>query len=86
MAKIRVAQTEITSIHRHGFWLRWHEEELYLPFALFPWFEHATVGQLFRVEAVGAACVYWPALDVELAVDRIRQPMAAAQLAGNKDC
>jgi hypothetical protein len=86
MAKIRVAQAEITSIHRHGFWLRWREEELYLPFALFPWFEHASVAQLCRVEAVGTSCVYWPGLDVELALERIRQPMAAAQCSGNMDC
>jgi hypothetical protein len=85
MAKIRVAQAEIISIHRHGFWLRWREEELYLPFALFPWFEHATVAQLCRIEAVSSGCVYWPGLDVELAVDSIRKPMTAAQMA-NMDC
>lgn len=78
MAKIRVAQTEIISIHRHGFWLRCRDEELYLPFAMFPWFEHATVAQLCRVEALGTSCLYWPGLDVELALDRIRQPVMAA--------
>jgi hypothetical protein len=82
MSKIHLAQTEIVSIDRHGFWLRWRDEELYLPFAMFPWFEHATVAQLCRVDAIGASCVAWPALDVELALDRIRQPMAGACMTG----
>ena len=78
MAKIRVPQTEITSINRHGFWLRWRDEELYLPFAMFPWFEHATVAQLCRIEPIGMSCLYWPGLDLELPLDSIRRPLAAA--------
>jgi len=78
MTKIRVAQTDIISINRHGFWLRWRDEELYLPFAMFPWFEHATVAQLCRIESIGESCLYWPGLDLELALDAIRQPVLAA--------
>ncbi|WP_075793361.1 DUF2442 domain-containing protein [Massilia putida] len=81
MMDIRVARPEITSIDRRGFWLRWRDEELYVPFALFPWFEHATVAQLCRIEHPGGECLYWPGLDLELALDRIRHPMAAAQFA-----
>lgn len=85
MGTIRIARPDITSIDRRGFWLRWRDEELYLPFALFPWFEHATVAQLCRVEMLGDSCLYWPALDLELGMDSIRSPMRAAQLAG-ADC
>ena len=81
-----MVDAEVVSIDQRGFWLRWRSEDLYLPFALFPWFEHATVAQLCRVECMGGASLYWPALDVELALDRIRHPMAAAQLAGGMDC
>ena len=62
-----------------GFWLRCHREELYLPFAMFPWFEHATVAQLCRVECFGDTCLYWPGLDLELGVDSIRLSMTAPQ-------
>ena len=86
MKQIQWEQVEITSLNRRGFWLRRQDEELYLPFALFPWFEHATVAQLCRVECIGEVCLYWPGLDLELALDRIRQPMAAAHLSGNRDC
>jgi len=81
MRQIRVAQPEIMTIDRRGFWLRWRDEELYVPFALFPWFEHATVAQLCRIEHLGRECLYWPGLDAELTLDRIRHPMAAAQFA-----
>ncbi|MCS0631727.1 DUF2442 domain-containing protein [Telluria mixta] len=81
MMTIRVARPEITSIDRRGFWLRCRDEELYVPFALFPWFEHATVAQLCHIQQWGGECLYWPGLDLELALDRIRHPMAAAQFA-----
>jgi hypothetical protein len=83
---IRVARPEVTSIDRRGFWLCWRDEELYVPFALFPWFEHATVAQLCRIESLGEACLYWPGLDLELALDRIRRPMVVARHAGGVDC
>ena len=84
MRQIQWEQVEITSLNRHGFWLRRQDEELYLPFALFPWFEHATVAQLCRVECIGEACLVWPGLDLELPLDSIRNPMAVAQLGA--DC
>jgi hypothetical protein len=77
--EIRVARLEITSIDSQGFWLCFHREELYLPFALFPWFEHATVAQLCRVQCFGDTCLYWPGLDLELGIDGIRHAMAVPQ-------
>ena len=77
--EIRVGRAEITSIDPQGFWLRCHREELYLPFALFPWFEHATVAQLCRVECFGDTYLYWPGLDLELGLATIRHAMAAPQ-------
>lgn len=74
--EIRVVRAEITTIDRHGFWLRCRDEELYLPFSLFPWFEHATVAQLCRVECFGDTCLYWPLLDLELGLESIRHPIA----------
>lgn len=81
MKAIQWEQVEITSLNRLGFWLRCQDEELYLPFALFPWFEHATVAQLCRVDCLGGVVLVWPALDLELPLERVRNPMAAAQLA-----
>ena len=76
MRSIQVSHAEVTSLSPHGFWLQCGEEELYLPFVEFPRFEHATVAQICRVQYVSASRLYWPALDLDLTLDAIRNPMA----------
>ena len=65
---------EITHISRHGFWVLLGDEELLLSFEKFPWFKQATVEQILDVERPTANHLYWPGLDVDLAVDLIRRP------------
>jgi hypothetical protein len=86
MTAICFSSAEVTSIHRHGFWLQCGEEELYLPFVEFPWFEHATVAQICRVECASATRLYWPALDLDLTLDAIRNPMAFPHDGLGYDC
>lgn len=67
---------EVTNISRHGFWLLLGDEELLLPFEQFPWFRSATVEQITNVERPSPDHLYWPSLDVDLAVASIRDPDA----------
>lgn len=67
---------EVTNISRHGFWLLLGDEELLLPFEQFPWFRSATVEQITHVECPSPDHLYWPSLDVDLAVVSIRDPEA----------
>jgi hypothetical protein len=67
---------EVTNISKHGSWLLLDEEELLLPFEQFPWFRSATVEQITNVERPSPEHLYWPSLDVDLAVQSIRQPEA----------
>jgi hypothetical protein len=67
---------EVTHISRHGFWLLLGDEELLLPFEHFPWFKAATVEQISNVERPSPNHLYWPSLDVDLAVESIRHPEA----------
>lgn len=67
-------EVEITNISRHGFWLLLGEEELFVPFSEFPWFKDASVSKLLNVEYPESHHLYWPDLDVDLAVDSIRHP------------
>jgi len=69
-----ISELEVTHISRHGFWILLREEELFLPFAEFPWFRDAAVGQILHVELPSDNHLYWPELDVDLAVDSIRHP------------
>ena len=65
---------EVTHISANGFWMLLDDEELLLPFAQFPWFKQATVEQITRVDRPTANHLYWPALDIDLAVESIRRP------------
>lgn len=65
---------EVTHISKHGFWMLIGDEELLLPFEHFPWFKQATVEQITTVEHPSPNHLYWPALDIDLAVDSIRRP------------
>ena len=65
---------EVTNISRHGFWLLLENEELLLPFSEFPWFRDVAVGKILHVELPSSNHLYWPELDVDLAVESIRHP------------
>jgi Protein of unknown function (DUF2442) len=67
---------EVSNISPHGFWLLLGDEELFVPFAEFPWFREATVRQIGHVERPTAHHLYWPDLDIDLAVASIRNPKA----------
>jgi hypothetical protein len=65
---------EVTHVSKHGFWLLLDEEELLVPFEKFPWFRQATIEQLSDVQWPTPDHLYWPQLDVDLAVESIRYP------------
>lgn len=69
-----ISAPEVTNVSSHGFWLLLADEELFVPFAEFPWFRDASIGDLVTVEWPSAQHLYWPALDVDLSVESIRAP------------
>ena len=68
------SRVEVTNISQHGFWLLLEDEELFLPFSEFPWFRDVAVGKILHVALPAANHLYWPDLDVDLAVESIRNP------------
>ena len=76
---------EVLNISPHGFWLMVGEREYFLDFDLFPWFRKATLGQVFAVELLHGAHLYWPELDVDLDLDRIEHPEKYPLVAGVGD-
>ncbi len=69
-----ISEVEVTNVSQHGFWLLVGGRELFLPFEKFPWFKDVPVGQLLRVEQPHPTHLYWPDLDVDLAVESIEFP------------
>ena len=57
-----------------GFWLLIGNEELFVPYAEFPWFRDASMKQIRHVEMPSAHHLHWPDLDIDLAVESLRNP------------
>lgn len=70
----RTFNVEVTNVSSHGLWVLLDARELFLSFDLFPWFREAPIGEVLRVERPSPEHLYWPDLDVDLAVDSIEHP------------
>ena len=68
------SEAEVLNVSPHGFWLLVAVEELFVPFDQFPWFRDASIAQISKVELPSPSHLYWPELDVDLAVESIRHP------------
>lgn len=69
-----ISAVEVTNVSKHGFWLLLGDRERFLAFEDFPWFRDASIGQLCTVELPHPHHLYWPELDVDLAVESIDHP------------
>ena len=69
-----ISTVEVTNISQHGFWVLLNDDELFLPFSEFPWFRDAAVRKIFLVERPSPHHLYWPELDIDLAVESIQHP------------
>ena len=67
---------EVTNISAHGFWIfdGASQQESFLSFTDFPWFANSTVAHIRDVHLEGRSVLRWPALDVDLDLERIRHP------------
>lgn len=70
----RTSEVEVTNISPHGLWLLLGDRELFLPFDKFPWFRDAPIAKVVRVQLPSSDHLYWPDLDVDLAVESIEHP------------
>jgi hypothetical protein len=68
------SEVEITHISKHGIWLLLGARELFMPFEHFPWFRSASIGAIQDVQWPHAGHLYWPQLDIDLAVESIEDP------------
>ena len=66
----RTSDVEVTNVSKHGFWLLIGSRERFVPFEQFPWFREAPIGHLLNVRLPNSHHLYWPDLDVDLAVER----------------
>lgn len=67
---------EVTDISPFGIWLLLRGKEYFLGYDDFPWFRDAPVGRVFSVTEEGAGHLRWPALDIDLSLESIKDPGA----------
>lgn len=65
---------EVTNISAKGLWLLLDDQEHFLPYKQFPWFRDARVSEILEVTRPSARHLYWPELDIDLAVESILHP------------
>ena len=68
------SEVEVTEVFKHGIWLLLQEKEHFLSFENFPWFKDTSVSAIQNVELLNEHHLYWPDIDVDLAVESILQP------------
>ena len=71
---LSTSPVEVTNVSPHGFWLFVGDRELFVPFKEFPWFREASVREITNVQLPSPHHLYWPDLDVDLAVESIEHP------------
>ena len=65
---------EVTNVSPHGFWLIIDDQELFVAFQQFPWFRNASIRAITNVQLLSPHHLYWPDLDIDLAVESIEHP------------
>ena len=64
----------ITMISPSGIWMMVSNTEFFLKHKDFPWFQNAKVAEVMDVELLGSSHLYWPALDVDVHLDSVKNP------------
>jgi Protein of unknown function (DUF2442) len=64
----------VINVSAHGFWLFVGERELFVSFQQFPWFREAPIRAITNVRLPSPRHLYWPDLDIDLAVESIEHP------------
>jgi hypothetical protein len=74
MPGVGTSEVEVSLASNKGFWLLLKNEELFVPYAEFPWVKQVTLEQITPVEWPTPNHINWPLLDVDLTVESIRNP------------
>lgn len=70
----RKSAVEILNVGPAGIWIFADEHEYFAPFDQFPWFRDAKIGDILNVERPYPGHLYWPTLDIDLAVASLAEP------------
>lgn len=67
---------EVQNISNHGIWILIDNREFFLSFTQYPWFQQATIDQIYDMHFYHGKHLHWPSLDVDLEVESLQYPDA----------
>ena len=65
---------KVVAVVSNGVIIEAYGNVYFLPYHSNPWFERATIADIFNIEPVGRVGIRWGALDVDLAIDSLTHP------------
>ena len=68
------SKAEVLNISQNGVWMLASGAEYFLPFRDYPWFRNAMIGDVQNVKLLHGDLLRWPALDVDLSLDSLKNP------------
>ncbi|MFO0698387.1 MAG: DUF2442 domain-containing protein [Nitrospira sp.] len=67
-----LSRVEVTHISPYGLWLLTNSSEFFVSFIDFPQFRTASSSKLKHVAQLHREILYWPDLDIQIPVNRVR--------------
>ena len=67
---------EVENISQHGIWIVIGDQEYFLQFNKYPWFQKATIDQIYNVEFYHGKHLHWPLLDIDIDLESLKYPDA----------
>lgn len=69
-----ISAAEILNVSEFGIWMLVKEREYFLSFKEFPWFEKASIKDIYDFEFLHDRHLYWPKLDIDLSLESLSAP------------
>ena len=64
----------VENITPFGIWLFVNENEYFLSYEEYPYFENQTLNGILNIQLLHGCHLYWPDLDVDLEIDNLENP------------
>jgi len=69
-----ISTAEIQGVFKQGIWVFINGQEFFLPFDRYPWFQKATIKQIYDFKFLHGHHLRWKSLDIDLDIESLKNP------------